>query len=210
MKSRILFVSLLLAAGLARAGGGPVLQPNVGYLSVMNATPGDTLILKHPERGEVARAPVDSYGSLLFPFLEQGTTYTVENAAGGEPMTATVLRFEDHPPQSFYEAQTLTEGFQYIRMRDGTLLSAMIRPPLGKTWADAPFPTVIEYSGYDPANPTTALPAQPSELIAWALGYAIVGVNMRGSGCSGGVIDLFDLPTTADGCLLYTSDAADE
>ena len=35
--------------------------------------------------------------------------------------------------------------------------------------------------------------------IASALGYATVGVNMRGSGCSGGVFDLFDLPTTADG-----------
>ena len=31
------------------------------------------------------------------------------------------------------------------------------------------------------------------------LGFATVGVNMRGSGCSGGVLDLFDLPTTADG-----------
>src|SRR6185369_12745143 len=39
----------------------------------------------------------------------------------------------------------------------------------------------------------------PSTAIAQALGYATVGVNMRGSGCSGGVLDLFDLPTTADG-----------
>jgi predicted acyl esterase len=184
--------------GLTPAGAVPVLQPNIGYLSIMDATPGDTLTLTHPERGEVGRAPVDTYGSLLFPFLEQGTTYTVQNAAGGEPMSATILRFEDHPPQSFYEAQTLTEGYQYIRMRDGTLLSAMIRPPLGKTWADAPFPTVIEYSGYDPANPSGA-PAQPSELISWALGYAVVGVNMRGSGCSGGIFGIFDYATTADG-----------
>jgi predicted acyl esterase len=36
-------------------------------------------------------------------------------------------------------------------------------------------------------------------LLASVLGYATVGVNMRGSGCSGGVMDLFDLPTTADG-----------
>src|SRR6185369_1019138 len=38
-----------------------------------------------------------------------------------------------------------------------------------------------------------------STLIASVLGYATVGVNMRGSGCSGGVIGLFDLPATADG-----------
>ena len=37
------------------------------------------------------------------------------------------------------------------------------------------------------------------ELIAGVLGFATVGVNMRGSGCSGGVLDLFDLPTSADG-----------
>jgi len=193
-------VLLLLSAGLARAGGAPtlVLQPNVGYLSIMDATPGDTWNLIHPERGQVASGQVDVYGSLLFPFLEQGTTYTVQNAAGGAPMSAAILRFEDHPPQSFYEAQTLTEGYQYIRMRDGTLLAATVRPPLGKTMADGPFPTVVEYSGYNPAEPS-AQPAQPSELIAWALGYAVVGVNMRGSGCSGGIFGIFDYQTTADG-----------
>jgi hypothetical protein len=191
-------VFLFLSAGLAPAGATPILQPNVGYLSIIDATPGDTLILVHPQRGEVGRDQVDSYGSLLFPFLEQGTTYTVQNASGGEPMSTTILRFEDHPPQSFYEAQTLTEGYQYIRTRDGTLLAAMVRPPLGKTMADGPFPTVIEYSGYNPAEPSVQ-PAQPSELIAWALGYAVVGVNLRGSGCSGGIFGIFDYATTADG-----------
>jgi hypothetical protein len=200
VRSRILCVLLLLSAELAWAGAAPapVVQPNIGYLSIMDATPGDTWNLVHPEDGQVASGQVDTYGSLLFPFLEQGTTYTVQNAAGGDPIDATVLRFEDHPPQSFYEATTLTEGYQYIRMRDGTLLAAMVRPPLGKTMADAPFPTVIEYSGYNPAEPS-AQPAQPSELIAWALGYAVVGVNMRGSGCSGGIFGIFDYATTADG-----------
>jgi predicted acyl esterase len=36
-------------------------------------------------------------------------------------------------------------------------------------------------------------------LISEFVGFATVGVNMRGSGCSGGVIGLFDLPATADG-----------
>jgi predicted acyl esterase len=154
--------------------------------------------LTHSVHGQLASGQVDAYGSLLFPFLQQGATYTVQNAAGGDPMTATILRFEDIPPQSFYEAQTLTEGYQYIRTRDGTLLAATVRAPIGKTLADGPFPTVIEYSGYNPAEPST-LPAQPSELLAWALGYAVVGVNMRGSGCSGGVFGIFDYQTTADG-----------
>ena len=72
MRSRILFVLLLLSAGLARAGAipTPVLQANVGYLSIMDATPGDTLTLVHPQRGQVASGQVDAFGSLLFPFLE--------------------------------------------------------------------------------------------------------------------------------------------
>lgn len=196
----MLFVVLLLSASLARAGtiATPVLQPNVGYLSILDATPGDTYHLSHPQNGQVGSGTVDTYGSLLFPFLEQGTTYTVQNAAGGDPLTATILRFEDHPPQSFYEAQTLTEGYQYIRMRDGTLLAATVYPPIGKTLAEGPFPTLVEYSGYNPAEPG-ATPAQPSELLTWAIGYAVVGVNMRGSGCSGGVFGIFDYQTTADG-----------
>ncbi|MCW5889313.1 MAG: CocE/NonD family hydrolase [bacterium] len=198
MRSRFLLLSSLCSLVLAGTAPAAVVQPNVGYLSILEATPGDTLTLVHPERGQVASGQVDVNGSLLFPFLEQGVTYAIESAGGGEPLTGTVLRFADHPPQSFYEAQTLTEGYQYIRMRDGTLLAATVRPPLGKTMADGPFPTVIEYSGYNPAEPG-AQPSQPSELITWALGYAVVGVNMRGSGCSGGVFGIFDYATTADG-----------
>ena len=47
--------------------------------------------------------------------------------------------------------------------------------------ADGPFPTVVEYSGYDPSNPDgSGVGVAP---LAVALGYAWVGVNMRGSGC---------------------------
>jgi predicted acyl esterase len=111
----------------------------------------------------------------------------------------TIRRFEDHPPQSFYGGQpVLTKGLHYIQMRDGTLLSAMVRPPLSQTdfQGGRVYPTLIEYSGYAAADPDNP---QPSTLLASVLGYATVAVNMRGSGCSGGVIDLFDYPTTADG-----------
>jgi hypothetical protein len=196
VRTGLLFVLVSLSSQLALAGGTPTLRPNVGYLSILDGTPGDTLILERPAGTEVGRGQVDAFGSLLFPFLEQGATYSVRNAAGGAAQSATILRFVDHPPQSFFDAQTLVEGYQYIRTRDGTLLAATMRPPLGKTMADAPFPTVIEYSGYNPADPDHQ---EPGELIAWALGYATVGVNMRGSGCSGGTFGIFDYATTADG-----------
>src|SRR5215218_5124306 len=56
-----------------------------------------------------------------------------------------------------------------------------VRLPPGKTLADGPFPTVV------------------GSAVAPLLGFAVVSVQMRGSGCSGGAFDLFDLPTTYDG-----------
>ena len=45
----------------------------------------------------------------------------------------------------------------------------------------------------------TPTPAEPGSLIAGPLGYATVGVNMRGTGCSGGVFDVFNPAQQADG-----------
>ena len=53
---------------------------------------------------------------------------------------------------------------------------------------DGPVPDVVEYSGYDPSNPSALGFAQ----LFTALGYAYVGVNMRGTGCSGGSYRFFE------------------
>jgi predicted acyl esterase len=89
-----------------------------------------------------------------------------------------------------------------------------VRLPAGKKLSDGPFPTFIEYSGYAVAPPHdllgsilsgTADPLAPASstavgsLIGPLLDFAVVSVQMRGSGCSGGAFDLFDLPTTYDG-----------
>ena len=94
-----------------------------------------------------------------------------------------------------------------------------VRLPAGKKLSDGPFPTFVEYSGYQTAAPndlfasvvdqlTAGAPADPlapasstavGSLIGPLLGFAVVSVQMRGSGCSGGAFDLFDLPTTYDG-----------
>ena len=89
-----------------------------------------------------------------------------------------------------------------------------VRLPSGKTFDDGPFPTLVEYSGYQVAAPHDLLstivdnrpdPLAPASstavgsLIAPLLGFAVVSVQMRGSGCSGGAFGLFDLPTTYDG-----------
>jgi hypothetical protein len=154
---------------------------------------------RHARRSASRRAsPSSRFGSLIFRELEPGQRYVVRDVSGdGGSQDVTVLRLEDHPPASFYASQTLETGLQYIEMRDGTKLAAMVRLPIGATSLDqGPFPTVIEYSGYEVADPDSP---EPSTLLASLMGYATVGINMRGSGCSGGVLDLFDLPTTGDG-----------
>ena len=122
--------------------------------------------------------------------------------------------------QSLYDGQELVEGFQYLETRDGTQLSINVvlpGPP-----EDGPYPTVVEYSGYDPSNPVAGLggvlgggidptllcgqlpilckaPAEPASLLAGLMGYAVVGVNVRGTGCSGGAYDFFETMQVLDG-----------
>ncbi|MEZ5374486.1 MAG: CocE/NonD family hydrolase [Microthrixaceae bacterium] len=61
---------------------------------------------------------------------------------------------------------------------------------------DGPYPTVVEYSGYGASRPDSP---QPGSRIAGFLDFATVGVNMRGTGCSGGVFDVFNPAQHADG-----------
>ncbi len=127
-----------------------------------------------------------------------------------EPFT--VLALDDVPEPEFYGDQKLTgakldifgtvvdgellDGFGYITARDGVKLSAMVRFPDSTLYGPGPYPTVVEYSGYGVSNPEGE---EPGSRIARALGYATVGVNMRGTGCSGGVFDVFSPAQQADG-----------
>ena len=63
----------------------------------------------------------------------------------------------DTPPPSLYTDQQLGAGFGYLKTRDGTLLSVNVKLP-GPA-EHGPYPTVVEYSGYDPSNPDGRQPA---------------------------------------------------
>jgi predicted acyl esterase len=125
----------------------------------------------------------------------------------------TVPGRDDVPEPALYDRQELTgsrldvfgnprpgsaidDGFQYLEMRDGVVLSANVRFPDEAIHGPAPWPTVVEYSGYSPSNPASE---EAGVRIARALGYATVSVNMRGTGCSGGVFDVFNPAQMADG-----------
>lgn len=168
--------------------------------------------------GEVVFSDVTDYqGALVARELDPGKDYVVRLADDPDDFTDSihVLSLADSwPEQTFYSDQQLHHGYQYIEMRDGILLSAWITLPGPEE--DGPYPTLVNYSGYSPSRPGTSMgdkvelfcplfpilceaPSFPSGLIAGIMGYAVVGVNMRGTGCSGGAYDYFETLQLTDG-----------
>ena len=169
--------------------------PGTEQIGVLDATPGTALSVVSD--GEiVAEGTVDEQGSLLFRELEPGDAYTVVSDTETTEVL-TVWSPDDVPPAELYtEQQTLLPadgGFGYIVTRDGTTLSANVILP-GPA-ADGPYPTVVEYSGYQPSDPDSAQLAA----VYTAMGLAYVGVNMRGTGCSGGSYRFFETVQLIDG-----------
>ncbi|HZU80320.1 MAG TPA: CocE/NonD family hydrolase, partial [Acidimicrobiales bacterium] len=72
---------------------------------------------------------------------------------------------------------------QQVGLPNGTTL------PPGPDYAP-PYPTLIEYSGYGYADPVA--PESSIAALANLMGFAVVDVNMRGMGCSGGAFDFFE------------------
>ena len=175
-----------------RAPAAWTVQPGSEQVAVLDAEPGSELELVDPEQAVAATAEVDEMGSLLFRSVEPGEYTIVSDAETTEPFT--VAGLDDVPPPSFYAEQRLPAGgFGYLETRDGTTLSVNVVLP-GP--ADGgPYPTVVEYSGYAPSNPD----AQGFPQLFTTLGYAYVGVNVRGSGCSGGSFRFFEDAQLLDG-----------
>ena len=237
---------------------------NVGDATIQAAKPGAKLLLVNRKNMIVQKGTADSFGSKIFYDVKPGATFTVRTPKGKKKVKWVkrgkktvkkvtwnsqgtkkfqILKPGDNPPQSFYEGETLHKGLNYVTMRDGTELAMTVRLPSGKTLADGPFPTFVEYSGYQTAAPHDLLtsvvgglaggivpdgvipeglipegllpPGTPNPtaednlapatstavgaVIGPLLNFAVVSVQMRGSGCSGGAFDLFGWPTTYDG-----------
>jgi len=164
-------------------------QPGTEQVTVLGAEPGTELSLAGAgagagdgdgagdgggDGGEVAAGTVDEQGSLVLRAVAPGE-YRLTSATETTEVFAVADR-SDVPPAALYEDQDLLPagGFGYIVTRDGTTLSAnvVLPGPAG----EGPYPTVVEYSGYAPSNPDDATFAE----IYTTLGFAYVGVNMRG------------------------------
>src|SRR5262249_4027048 len=120
---------------------------SVEQVYVTHAAPGSDLELRDSANGVVAHGVVDDLGSFLFRDIVPGDGYTVVEGAQTSDALHVMTRTEN-PPTSFYANQHLVPGFGYITTRDGTQLSADITLPGPPD--RGPYPTVIEYSGYDP------------------------------------------------------------
>jgi len=199
---------------------------SVGDAYVKGAKPGQKLLLVNKKNRIVRRGKADSFGSKIFYDVKPGAVFTVRTPTGKKKAQGTkkfrVLKPGNNPSQTWYENKPdLKAGLNYITTRDGTELAVTVRLPYGKTsLSQGPFPTFIEYSGYQTAAPHDLLagiisglgggvlpqddlaPATSTAvgaLIGPLLDFATVSVQMRGSGCSGGAFDLFGWPTTYDG-----------
>jgi predicted acyl esterase len=180
----------------------------------LDAEPKQQLIVVADDGTIAGRGRANDLGAVMVRGLEPGEGYTFRHVDGNDVYGSqpfTVLDPEDTPDQSLYDGQTLQPGLNYITVRDGVEIAATVRLPAGKTLADGPFPTVMEYSGYGTAAPGDLLGPDDQRLpkpdsstavggaLAPLLGFASVSVQMRGSGCSGGAFDLFGISTTLDG-----------
>ncbi len=192
-------------------------RPSVEQVHIWRAPPATAMEVVDAAGAVLATAPTDELGSLVFRLLPPGTGYAVRPVADPADYTGpfdVVSVAASLPPESFYAAQTLSPGFGYLTMRDGTTLSVFTTLPGPPE--NGPYPTVVNYSGYSPSQPGTSVgppidgfcgdypilcnaPHDPSILIAGLMGYATVGVNIRGTGCSGGAYDYFEPLQALDG-----------
>ena len=160
----------------------------------------------------VASQRVDALGGLLYRQVRPGRGYRIRLAGGAESAPVTVHSDAAAPwDPGIYKQKIADHGYQYLTTRDGTKLAIYVHPPshpagisslpngisLPNSYSQPPYPTVIEYSGYgyaDPAGPDSGI-----AVLANLMGFAVVDVNMRGTGCSGGSYDYFEPLQNLDG-----------
>jgi uncharacterized protein len=204
---------LIFATVMSSCGSDASFQvrESVEQLHVTHAVAGEELKVVNAAGQQVTTGTVDAQGSLVFRNIPAAKGYVVK-AKKEVSRALTVMSIESSKPDpQSYGKQELKAGYNYLTMRDGTTLSAWVTLPRGK----GPFPTVVNYSGYNPSEPQApnpdfeflcddfpvmcTPPTDPSALFAGMLGYATVSVNMRGTGCSGGAYDYFETMQLLDG-----------
>jgi len=179
--------------------GPPTVRGSVEQVHVIHAEPDATVTLLARGGDEVATGTADRLGSVVFEDVDPGRGYqvtqTVEGTESARSRAVRVLPVDYTPPDGFYRRQKLDAGFGYIEVRDGVELACQVKFPDAEEWGEPPYPAVIDYSAYEPS--VDFYDSLDDRFLA--RGYAVVGVNMRGSGCSDGLFDYFEHLQALDG-----------
>ena len=223
--ARIGFISTLLAFAVclvtAASASAFTAQGSAEQVSVTGLTPNAQVSLLSSHGATVYTQNANSLGGLLFRNVTPGGGYRVRVTSSGEESGKIAVHSDAAAPwdPGIYEQSIPDNGYTYLTTRDGTQLAITVHPPtspagepgvpssfhfptfpqpgvptLGYT---PPYPTLIEYSGYGYANP--AGPENGIAVLANLMGFAVVDVNMRGTGCSGGAYDFFENLQNLDG-----------
>lgn len=219
---------MMLVAGSAAGPGASAATAfsAAGSVEQVYATglePGAQASLIAPDGSTMVTQNATSLGGILFRNVPPATGYRVRIVASGDESAPLVVHNDDAAPwnPSIYQQSIPSGGYGYLTTRDGTTLSYTVHPPLspaltvegfqpglpknfpypstpeGAVPYLPPWPTLIEYSGYgysDPAGPHSGI-----AILANLMGFAVVDVNMRGTGCSGGAYDFFETLQNLDG-----------
>ncbi len=186
-------IAVISPAGASGANSLDV-HGSVNQVYVTGAQAGTSLRLVRKGK-VVSKKPVGTLGGVVFRRIPTGKGYRVRAADGS--LSRRIAVMSERPPKntSIYDQTLPAGGYGYAYTRDGTSLALDVRLP-GPA-ADGPYPTLVEYAGYGYANPAGA-ESGISQLLN-LLGYAVVDVNMRGTGCSGGAFDYFEPLQGLDG-----------
>jgi predicted acyl esterase len=202
---------LVLASGAAAAEPSFSAHGSVEQVYATSLPPGAEASLLDPAGQVVATRNANDLGGLLFRDVTPGDGYSVRLTATNETSgTLTVLTNQSAPPSTdVYNQAIPSDGYGYLTTRDGTKLAYSVHPPTDVSNAggidfppnpigdSVPSPTLIEYSGYGYARPEG--PVSGIATLANLMGFTVVDVNMRGTGCSGGAFDFFEPLQNLDG-----------
>ncbi len=215
MLSVCLAVSSIAVTGSSASTDGFSAAGSVEQVYVTGAAPGTQLSLITPQGDTLYTQDVNPLGGVLFRDVPPGHGYRVRSEGDGSESAPLTVHNDDAAPwdPSIYNQSIPSSGYGYLTTRDGTQLAYTVHPPTspagqpglphgtelpdGPTTYLPPYPTLVEYSGYGYANP--AGPQSGIAILANLMGFAVVDVNMRGTGCSGGAFDFFEPLQNLDG-----------
>ena len=191
-RAGLLALAIVLAVPCA-AQSAVMAKGSVEQVHVTGAKRGAKLTLVDRRGRKVASQRAGSLGGAVFRRVKPGAGYRVRRAAGRSRRLTVLSRRSAPPSTRLYKRKLPKSGYGYLTTRDGTRLAINVHLPSGA----GPYPTLVEYSGYGYADPAGG--QSSIAVVANLLGYAVVDVNMRGTGCSGGAFDYFEPLQGLDG-----------